>query len=271
MPGALAVQALSCDDLARNVALSNSVGWPDSESEWAIIYEAARVLGVNHGSELVAQGALGLFEGAASIAKMVVAKSAQRQGLGGQVLDALLAEADRRSLARVGLVATPAGQRLYESRGFVPVREVAILVGTPTISGESSGSASIADLEQLLRIERQYTGSARAAVLSGRLRQASASAICSDGFALATSHPSGSRIGPIFAENEHTARRLTRDLLLRLTGPVRFDVPGEQQQFRRWLQQLGLVEKGLHLEMARGGALPWAVAQRFGLATQAWG
>jgi len=32
-----------------------------------------------------------------------------------------------------------------------------------------------------------------------------------------------------------------------------------------------LVEKGVHLEMARGGALPWCVPQRFGQATQAWG
>jgi len=271
MPSELAVEVLSAEDLPRNVALSNSVGWPDTEAEWAVIYQAALVLGVKREGVLVAQGALGLFEGAGSIAKMVVAPSAQKQGLGARVLDALLAEAGRRSLARVGLTATPAGRRLYESRGFIPEGEIAISIGTPSLTGDSSGSASIESVDQLCAIERRFTGSARRAVLSGRLRGASAGTICDAGFALATSQPNGSRIGPIFADSEATARRLTQDLLLRLSGPVRFDVPGEQRAFRSWLQELGLVEKGVHLEMSRGGALPWQVRERFGQATQAWG
>ncbi|HEY0468623.1 MAG TPA: GNAT family N-acetyltransferase [Polyangiaceae bacterium] len=265
------VETLSVEDLPRNVALSNSVGWPDSEAEWRVIHQAALVLGVKRESDLIGQGALGLFDGAASIAKMVVAPSAQRQGIGAAILDALLAEAERRSLARVGLVATPFGRPLYESRGFSALAEVAILVGTPAFLGESSGSAPIADAEQLLSIERRFTGSARSAVLRGRLQAACASAICENGFALATEQPGGSRIGPIFADCEKTARRLTKDLLLRLSGPVRLDVPGEQRAFRGWLQGLGLIEKGLHLEMSRGGRLPWHVPQRFGQATQAWG
>ena len=271
MPCELVVQALSFADVKRNVALSNSVGWPDAEAEWRVIHQAALVLGVQRDGELLGQGALGLFEGSASIAKMVVAPSAQRQGIGAKILDALLAEAARRSLLQVGLVATPLGRPLYESRGFEPVAEVAILVGTPSLSGDSSGSASVEDAEQLLAIERRFTGSARSAVLRGRLLEASASAICEDGFALATTQSMGSRVGPIFADCEQTARALTRDLFLRLSGPVRLDVPGEQRAFRAWLSELGLVEKGVHLEMSRGGPLPWHVPQRFGQATQAWG
>jgi len=271
MPLEFAVEALSVQDLPQNVALSKSVGWPDTEAEWAVIYQAALVLGIRREGALIAQGALGLFESAGSIAKMVVAPSAQKQGLGARVLDELLAEVERRSLRRVGLVATPAGRRLYESRGFTPVGDVAILMGTPSGDGESSDSASIADVEQACAIERRFTGSARSAMLSGRLRDASASAICDGGFALATSQPNGSRVGPIFAESQEMARNLTRRLLPRLPCPVRFDVPGEQRAFRDWLQGLGLVEKGVHLEMSRGGALPWQVPARFGLATQAWG
>jgi GNAT superfamily N-acetyltransferase len=271
MPSELVIEALAPADLARNVALSNSVGWPDTESEWRVIYQAALVLGVKREGELVGQGALGLFQASASIAKMVVAPSAQRQGIGGQILDALLAEAERRSLTSVGLVATPLGRPLYESRGFTPLAEVAIVVGTPSLTGSPSGCASVEDAEQLLALERRFTGSARTAVLRGRWQEACASAICADGFALATRQPMGSRVGPIFADSEETARELTRDLFLRLTGPVRLDVPGEQLAFRAWLQGLGLVEKGVHMEMSRGGALPWRVPQRFGQATQAWG
>ena len=245
MASKIVVEALSERDLLQNVALSNSVGWPDSESEWRVIHQAALVLGVRRGGELIGQGALGLFEGSASIAKMVVAPSAQRQGVGAKILDALLTEAERRSLTRVGLVATALGRPLYESRGFAPGAEVAILVGTPPPTDESSGS--------------------------GLLQEASASAIFGDGFALATTQRLGSRVGPIFADSEATARALTRDLFQRLTGPVRLDVPGEQRAFRHWLEGLGLLEKGVHLEMSRGGPLPWHVPQRFGQATQAWG
>jgi GNAT superfamily N-acetyltransferase len=271
MPAELVVEALSLADLPHNVALSNAVGWPDTESDWRVIHRAALVLGVKRDGNLVGQGALGLFEGAASIAKMVVAPSAQRQGIGAKILDALLAEADRRSLSRVGLVATPLGRPLYESRGFMPLGDVAILVGTPTRPAGSLGTPASEDAEQLLSIERRFTGQARAEVLRGRFEDASASALCADGFALATAHPLGARVGPIFADREETARALTLDLFLRLGGPVRLDVPGEQRAFRDWLLGLGLHEKGVHLEMSRGGALPWHVPQRFGQATQAWG
>jgi GNAT superfamily N-acetyltransferase len=271
MPSELVVEALSPEDLPQNIALSSGVGWPDTEPEWRVIYQAALVLGVKREGILVAQGALGLFEGCGSIAKMVVAPSAQRQGYGGKVLDALLVEAERRSLSRIGLVATPLGRPLYESRGFTPVAEVAILVGVPAFAGEPSGSATVEDAEQVLAIERRFMGSARSAVLRGRLQDSCASTICSNGFALATGQALGSRIGPILADREETARTLTQDLFLRLRGPVRLDVPGEQLAFRTWLQGLGLVEKGVHWEMSRGGALPWHVPERFGQATQAWG
>ena len=271
MSSELVVEPLSCKDLPHNLELSSSVGWPDTDAEWRVIYQAALVLGIKREGQLIAQGALGLFEGVASIAKMVVAPSAQRRGLGAKVLDALLVEAERRSLVRVGLVATPAGRPLYQSRGFGTVGDVAILVGTPTLATEPPGCPSIQDLGQVLAIERRFTGSARTAMLRGRLQEASASAICATGFALATSQSLGSRLGPIFADSEETARALTQALMLRVSGPVRLDVPGEQQAFRGWLQGLGLIEKGLHSEMSRGGALPWHVRERFGQATQAWG
>src|SRR4051794_27868352 len=116
MPSELVVEALSSECISHNLALSSSVGWPDTEAEWRVIHQAALVLGVKRAGELIGQGALGLFEGAASVAKMVVAPSAQRQGIGAKILDALLIEAERRALSCVGLVATPLGRPLYESR-----------------------------------------------------------------------------------------------------------------------------------------------------------
>lgn len=270
----LSVELLARASVSENVLLSQSVGWPDSEAEWLVIYDAASVLGVRRAGELVGQGALGVFTGAGSIAKMVVAPSAQRQGVGGKILDALLMEAELRALGRVGLVATPFGKPLYESRGFVAVGDVVITMGTPRIDlpgSDEPETSVVKEAEQVLALERRFTNGARAAVLRGRLTHSCASALCADGFALATAHEKGTRVGPIFAEDERSARALARAIFRAVPGPVRLDVPGEQVEFRAWLTGLGLLEKGVHTEMARGGALPWQVPARFCLATQAWG
>lgn len=264
-------ELLSRADIADNVALSNSVGWPDTESEWQLVYDAALVFGVRRAGKLVGQGALGLFDGAATIAKMVIAPECQRLGIGAAILDGLLARAAQRALPVIGLVATPAGQRLYVARGFEVVGEVVIALGNATLDSSAELIPKVSDVEQIAAIERRFMASARTRVLSGRLRDARASALLPGGFALATPAGAGFRVGPIVAEDDAVARSLTRALCSTLSGPIRVDVPAERREFRTWLQELGLVEKGVHLEMARGGSLPWNVPQRFGLATQAWG
>ncbi|MES1174308.1 MAG: GNAT family N-acetyltransferase [Myxococcales bacterium] len=268
------LELLSRSSISENVALSNAVGWPDTEAEWQVIHDAALVFGARSGGQLVGQGALGLFEGAGSIAKMVVAPNAQRQGIGGKILDRLLAEAEQRKLGALGLVATPFGKALYESRGFVPTGDVVIAIGTPRIdtpNAVDSAISSVQDEEQILQVERRFMTGSRAAVLRGRLRYSCATAQCAGGFALATWHEKGTRLAPIIAVDEPTARALARAIFRALPGPMRLDIPGERAEFRRWLSELGVLEKGVHTEMARGGSLPWNVPARFALATQAWG
>src|SRR6187399_2894148 len=59
MPSELSLEVLSSADLPRNVALSQSVGWPDTEAEWRVIYRAALVLGATRAGELLGQGGRG--------------------------------------------------------------------------------------------------------------------------------------------------------------------------------------------------------------------
>ncbi len=127
------VESLSRSAISENVALSNEVGWPDTEAEWQVIYDAAQVCGVRRTSDgrLVGQGVLGVFDGVGSVAKMVVAPGAQRQGTGARILDRLLVQAQSLGLGALGLVATPFGKRLYETRGFAATGEVVIAIGTP--------------------------------------------------------------------------------------------------------------------------------------------
>jgi GNAT superfamily N-acetyltransferase len=76
---------------------------------------------VRLGSELVGMGRL-IGDGGwyFVVADMAVLPEHQGRGVGGRILDALLAEVDARAPgAFVSLVADPPGMRLYRSRGFV--------------------------------------------------------------------------------------------------------------------------------------------------------
>ncbi|HWZ92712.1 MAG TPA: GNAT family N-acetyltransferase, partial [Polyangiaceae bacterium] len=210
-----AIEPLSSAAIPESVALAHAVGWPDDDAEWRVIHEAALVLGVRREGRLIAQGALGSYEhNVGTIAKMIVLPGLQRQGLGAAILDALLAEAELRSLTTLGLVATPLGQPLYESRGFAVTGEVVVFIGTPAPERADESMPPITDLDSVVAFERRLLGCARGAMLRGRQREASASAVHGSvdggvrGFALATPKEPYALVGPVIADAEDIARRL---------------------------------------------------------------
>jgi GNAT superfamily N-acetyltransferase len=270
-----AIERLTASDVPKNVALSRSVGWPDVEGEWRVLHDAAEVLGIRSGEQLLAQGALGDYGTCATLAKMVVAGDAQGRGLGGRMLDDFLARADARGVP-VGLCATELGRPLYVSRRFQVTGQLVILVGTPEL-GTSEGGAVVPllDAESAVRLDRRFSGCDRSRMLRARYREASGKVVLSGGeggFGLASNQDEGSLVGPILAETERGAQQLALALFAQSEGPVRINVPSERVAFRQWLISLGLEEKGERVEMGRGvQRLPWQVEQRFALATQAWG
>lgn len=273
MNARLEPQRLTASDLSDNVALSRSVGWKDSESEWRVLHEAARVWGVRApDGRLVAQGALGDYGSASSLAKMVVAQDAQRQGLGRRLLVHLLEIAGKQP---VGLVATDFGLPLYRAHGFEQTGEVVVLFGSANagIAPELS-VVPVADAETLVVLDREFCGCDRGKLLRARKGVASVQlALESErGFALADTRSELSVLGPIMAAHEAGARALAFAALSQLSGPVRVDVPAEHVDFIAWLSGLGLREVARRAEMARGAArMPWHVPARFALAAQAWG
>ncbi len=269
------IERLALTDVPANVALSQSVGWKDVESEWRVLHEAAEVRGARHEGRLVVQGALGNFGTAATLAKMIVATEWQRRGLGARLLDGFLADADARGTP-VGLCATDLGRPLYASRGFEASGELVILTGTPELgTGDGGSVVPLQDAEQAVELDRQFSGCDRSCVLRARFREASSKVWLGAGergFGLASVQGEGQLVGPILAETEQGARALASALFAAAKNPVRIDVPIEHAAFRQWLQSLGLREQAVRVEMARGATrMPWQVPQRFALATQAWG
>jgi predicted N-acetyltransferase YhbS len=269
------IERLTVSDAPQNVALSRSVGWKDVESEWRVLHEAADVRGVRQDGRLVAQCALGDYGSAAALSKMIVAAELQRRGVGARLLDGFLADADTRGIP-VGLCATEQGRPLYASRQFAVSDELMILFGTPELGTETGGVVvPLFDVQPAIALDREFSGCDRSAMLRARFRESVAKLRLDGaerGFGLATLQGEHSLVGPILAENERGAQELARALFAAAPGPVRIDVPLQHRAFRAWLVQLGLREVSQRVEMARGAQrLPWQVAERFALATQAWG
>lgn len=211
------IERLASAAIPDNVALAQAVGWPDDEAEWRVLHEAAVVLGARRDGQWIGQGALGAYAPhAGTIAKMIVAPSAQRQGVGAAILDALLARADLGSLDTLGLVATPSGQPLYASRGFSVTGEVTVFVGRAGLDRPAEPMPTITDIESAIAFERRFITCSRDAMLRARHREASSSAIyrapdgAVRGFALATAKGPYAFVGPVIADAEEVARALIR-------------------------------------------------------------
>lgn len=272
--GGFEVERLELRDVPANVALARGAGWKDVESEWRVLHAAAEVRGVRDGARLVAQGALGDYGNSAVLAKMVVAPELQRRGLGARLLDGFLASADARGIP-VGLCATEQGRPLYASRGFEVSGKLAILFGQAE-PGTAADPAVVPlrDVEVAIALDRSISGCDRAAMLRARYHEAAVKLELADGrgFGLATLQGEQALVGPVLAETEPEARRLFSALLAAVARPARVDVPLEHDELRGWLGRLGLREVSVRVEMARGAPrMPWQVARRFALATQAWG
>lgn len=268
------IEHLTPTDVPANVELSRSVGWKDVESEWRVLHDAGDVRGMRHGGHVVAQGVLGDYGSATTLAKMVVASDWQRRGLGARLLDGFLAQADARGVP-VGLCATDLGRPLYESRKFQVSGELVILTGTPHLGIVDRDSVvPLVDASVAVELDRRFSDCDRGRMVRARFGEASHKlglGAGGQGFGLATPQGDGTLVGPIVAETEEGARALARGLLS-AGGPVRIDVPVEHGAFRQWLRAHGLREQAVRVEMARGAQrMPWQVSQRFALATQAWG
>ncbi len=273
---AVALAALSPADIPDNVALSRSAGWKDVESEWRVLHAAGDVRGLRRDGRLVAQGVLGDYGNSATLAKMVVAKSEQRQGIGAQLLDEFLEQADGRGIP-IGLCATEQGRSLYASRGFRVSGELVILFGAPLPEATAATSAApLDDVEAALRLDAELSGCDRNRMLRARFLEAEVKVQLTGepGFALASAQGDHVVLGPVLAETERGARTLTEACFAALAPgrALRVDVPAEQVAFRSWLVQRGLAEMSQRVQMSRGAErMPWQVPARFALALQAWG
>ncbi|MDQ3735606.1 MAG: ribosomal protein S18-alanine N-acetyltransferase [Actinomycetota bacterium] len=122
------LRLLRLGDLPTVMSIEDELFAPDSWTEAMVRDELSRpesryYLAVEVAGELVGYGGFVDYGDEGHIATIGVREAFQGKGIGAQLLDALLAEADRR-VPRVLLEVredSPAPQRLYRSRGFTEI------------------------------------------------------------------------------------------------------------------------------------------------------
>ncbi|KRE02075.1 hypothetical protein ASE63_06775 [Bosea sp. Root381] len=280
-PEAAILRAVASSDAAACEALSRAVGWPHRAADCAM------AIGLGHGvvaelsGEVVAVGMWWPYgDSHATVGMIIVSPDHQGAGLGRRVMQALLAQAEGRSLM---LNATVAGQPLYERLGFTAHGEVCqyhgevLEVAAPVLANGTLLRAALpADMPVISRLDRAASGLERGALLASLLERGECVLIERDGrpvgFSILRRFGRGLVVGPVIADNDGDARALVAYWLHGRTGQfIRVDIRADAS-FADWLIQRGLEPAGSVIAMVRG-RLPVAPgpARLYGLANQALG
>ena len=136
---------LRADHIPQAVSLSAALGWPYREEDWRFAFELGHGVAVETDGGLAATALWWPYENNfASFGMIIVAPALQGQGIGRQLMDELLRQADARTII---LNSTREGYRLYERLGFVPCGEVnqhqAVLAAAPPAAASERHRSSV--------------------------------------------------------------------------------------------------------------------------------
>jgi ribosomal protein S18 acetylase RimI-like enzyme len=271
-----AIETLGPADSAALLALSETIGWPHTPEDWKVVLETAQVFGHRaNGRSLASSGALFRYGATlASIGMVLVAPAHRRRGLARAVMEHCLVAA---SASAVTLIATPQGEPLYRTLGFVEVARIRRLVadgGSPSTPLPGLGGTE----DEVARLDREAFGADRRAVLRTALARAAAGAGLRDargglrGFGVAVRQREMLAIGPVIAPDTADALALVRSLVAAANGRIRMDVPTGRTEFIEALGELGFRAFDDAPVMLYGGAaLPGRRDRLHAIASRAFG
>jgi GNAT superfamily N-acetyltransferase len=263
---------MTVNDLEAAHSLSHKLGWPHRIDDWRQMLDVGEGVALESvDGELVGTG-LCFNQGAvATLGLVVINDDWQGLGLGREMMVRLMALAGPRTLL---LVATKAGQPLYQKLGFEPCNRICQYQGgvtlappVPLLPGLRAMQAS--DQAALLALSPDSLAHA-VAVQSANRGVVIENAGAIEGFALKRTYGRGEHIGPILARSAEQAQALVLALLTDAEGDfIRIDLVDPDDD--SWLTALGLNCVEQITRMRCGEAVEEEPLTRFGLLTQALG
>jgi GNAT superfamily N-acetyltransferase len=160
------IRLMTASDVAAGMRLKSQAGWNQVEADWR------RFLAMQPDGCFVAEcagAAVGttvacIFDDVAWLAMVLVDAAHRGQGIGTTLVRHALAFLDAMGVRRVRLDATPQGQPLYETLGFVAEYELARYDGVLSAVDEISELVRVArpdDYDQICTMDRAVVGADR--------------------------------------------------------------------------------------------------------------
>jgi GNAT superfamily N-acetyltransferase len=248
-PFEAAGRPLTAADTAAGLRLSALVGWNQTAEDWALMLSIGAGIGIAGPAGLVASGiALPLGPTVGWVSMILVDPEWRRRGFGRAMLEAAVAELERRRFA-IGLDATEWGEPLYRRFGFAAVAQLSrMAVPAQSAAPPDPGIRAFAgaDLAAVARLDAGASGFERRAILAYLAHSLPAAALVStdaagtvDGFVLGRPGRLAPMLGPIIAADADRARALLWQAAARLATTVILDVCERPDGLAAALRELG--------------------------------
>ncbi len=248
-------------DLPAVHALSQAVRWPHRLEDWQFVHRLGTGFVAECAGKILGTASCWAYGGEhGSLGMVIVSPDAQGKGIGRELMTRVLRELGERSTM---LIATLAGQPLYESLGFVAIGRIhqhqgtVFQLGTAVPpSGERIRPVGASDGPKLARLASRALGMPRATVLDALRKVGDCVVLDSGGepvgFAFCRRFGRGYAIGPVVAPDTERAKALIAHWIgVRAGSFVRIDVH-ESGGLSPWLAEMGLDRVDSGITMVRG-------------------
>lgn len=277
----VALDALTQDDVAGGLALSDAAGWNQTADDWTAFIASGHALGVRDaGGRLVATAATLRYGAQAWISMVLVAAAERHRGLASALMDRCVADL-RADGVRPVLDATSAGAAVYRRIGFVDGFGFRRWQSTGKIDlradhtdhTEPVDPARRDHRDAIARLDRASSGLERRFLLDAFLARPRTRAwLAADGagFVIAREGRRAWQVGPLVAVDDARAIALLAAAFDTLSPgprgpsatPVFIDIPDDRRVIADWLSGRGFEPQRPFVRMALGPDAPASLDAR---------
>jgi ribosomal protein S18 acetylase RimI-like enzyme len=250
-------------DLFQALALSGNEGWNQTEKDWRLLLENPdNICIVAEKDKKVAGTATALVHSGkiAWIGMVIVNKALRGQGAGKMLMAHIIEKLDQ--IESIKLDATPAGQPLYKSLGFIDEYKLFRMTNPSQSAFEYQPSEDVPEritgevAEYIFTQDGKIFGAERRYLLSKLIEDYPEKAYfirsssMSDGYILGRNGSRFNYIGPLCADSFESARSLiSKSLRSLINKPVALDVPEKKEELINWLESLGYIKQRYFIRM----------------------
>jgi GNAT superfamily N-acetyltransferase len=251
------IRPMTANDLSQAFELSDSEGWNQTEKDWRLLLANPRNICLVAEYEKRVAGtatALNHSDKIAWIGGVLVDKALRGQGAGKMLLKSIIERL--KHVESIKLDATPAGEPLYKSLGFITEHTIIRMTNTSLeyndIIETHNEPVQIdrKNLSEVLEMDKVIFGADRSYLLNTLLQDYPKKALVlkednkSVGYMFRRDGFRFNYIGPVFANSTGSAMILIKQAFKSLINqPIALDILQDKVDLIKWLESIGFVKQ----------------------------